>query len=69
MPTECCVPGCLNRTGHVFPWSDKSRVKAWIIAVKRDNWQPTKHSVVCKAHFDKDDYETTTTYGKYTISG
>ncbi len=65
MPTECCVPGCVNRGGHAFPWSDKVRTKAWIVAVKRDCWKPSKHSVVCKAHFDHEDYATKTVYGKY----
>lgn len=65
MPTECCVPGCKSRTGHVFPFSDKNGVKAWEVAVRRDCWKPTKHSVVCKNHFDSSDYEEKTNYGNY----
>ena len=59
------MPGCTNRTGHSFPWSDAKRVKAWKIAVRRDKWEPTKHSVVCKSHFDDSDYVTKTTCGNY----
>ena len=63
MPTVCCVPLCKNRSGHIFPWSDPSRVKAWVNAIKRDKWQPKRHSVVCKSHFDENDYITLTTSG------
>ena len=66
MPTCCCVPNCSNRGGHVFPTDDERR-KKWIIAIKRDKWNPTQTSRVCKAHFKKDDYISHTVYGKYPI--
>ena len=28
----------------------------WINAVKRADWKPTKHSVLCEKHFQPDDY-------------
>ena len=65
MPTECCVPGCTQRTGHSFPMSDTQRMKAWKVAVRRDHWQPTKHSIVCKNHFAETDYVGTTTSGMF----
>ena len=62
MPTECCVPLCTNKGGHAFPFNDRPRLKAWIVAVHRGEpkWQPSKHSVVCRAHFSDDDYTTLT---------
>ena len=33
-----------------FP-SDPERQSKWILAVKRENWQPTQHSWICSAHF------------------
>ena len=64
MPTECCVPQCKGRGGHAWPLSDPQRVKAWLAAAGREEkWRPTKHSVVCKAHFDEEDYECKTSSG------
>ena len=62
MPTECCVPLCTNKGGHTFPFNDGPRLKAWIVAVHRGEakWQPSKHSIVCRAHFSDDDYTTLT---------
>lgn len=64
--TECAVPLCKSRTGHAFPWSKPDRVKEWSIAIRRDKWQPTKYSVVCRDHFDDNDYIQATTSGKIT---
>ncbi|XP_077516721.1 uncharacterized protein LOC144127633 [Amblyomma americanum] len=55
----CCVPGCSLRPGtnllsqvrtFRFP-ADAERRNAWIAAVRRDRWMPTKSSHVCSAHF------------------
>ena len=62
MPTGCCVPGCSNRGGHKFP-TDTDIKNQWIKAIKRNNWTPTKTSRICKAHFIKEDYLTTTYHG------
>jgi len=53
--TCCCVPLCNGRGGHKFP-ADRLLIKKWLIAIRRDRWQPTKSSVVCVRHFTTDDY-------------
>ena len=65
--TCCCVPGCSNRGGHIFP-ADKDRRKAWVLAIKREDaqnkgkaWTPKEHDVVCKQHFLPTDYNESTT--------
>ena len=54
---SCCAIGCSNRASkssaisfYRFPSDPKCRVK-WILAVKRENWQPMQHSWICSAHF------------------
>jgi len=58
MVQSCCAYGCSNRSGqnkglkvYSFPKRPAERIKRWIAAVKRDNWQPNEHSRVCSAHF------------------
>ena len=71
---ECCVPFCKTMGGHKFP-KDTQLKNAWIIAIKRQKsktdktlWEPTKHSVVCKAHFKPEDLIKESRYhGKYTV--
>ncbi len=65
MPTECCVPLCTNKGGHKFP-RDGSIAKAWLVAIRRDQWNPAehKHAVVCYNHFSPDDYKDWTYTGK-----
>ena len=63
---EKCQPNvayryALRKGGHTFPFNDRPRLKAWIVAIHRGeayNSQPSKHSVVCRAHFSEDDYTT-----------
>ncbi|KAH6938667.1 hypothetical protein HPB50_011681 [Hyalomma asiaticum] len=59
MGSCCAVPGCSLRSGtnllsqvrtFRFPIEDDRR-NAWIAAVRRDKWQPTKGSQICSAHF------------------
>jgi hypothetical protein len=58
MPDKCCVVGC--RTNYAggpkksvfyFPSEEEIR-KRWIRFVNRSNWIPSKHSVICVAHFE-----------------
>lgn len=63
MPKYCCVPGCRNRGGHLFPTSEDELMK-WRVAVKRLDpktkrlWNPNlDHSVVCDDHFQAKDFE------------
>ena len=51
----CCVYGCSNRSGHLFP-KDTFRRKQWQIAVRRENFTPTGSNIVCKIHFLESDY-------------
>ncbi|KAH7933952.1 hypothetical protein HPB49_019431 [Dermacentor silvarum] len=40
---------------HTFPKSPKLR-RLWVLAMKRDCWQPTPSSRLCSAHFRNEDY-------------
>ena len=62
--TQCCVPLCSNKGGHLFPLSDPGRTCVWLAAIRRAQFTPTKNSVVCKAHFTDTDYLTNTSSGK-----
>lgn len=55
--TSCCVvPMCSSRTsGHRFP-KDKNLKKKWLVAIRRDNYEPTQFSRLCKKHFLPSDY-------------
>ncbi|XP_055379180.1 uncharacterized protein LOC129610592 [Condylostylus longicornis] len=58
MVRKCSIPGCKSNYDstpkHVstfqFP-TDKRLRKAWINAIPRENWVPSKHSAVCYLHF------------------
>ncbi|KAG8259722.1 hypothetical protein J6590_008758 [Homalodisca vitripennis] len=41
-----------------FP-SDETLRQKWIIAVKRKDWEPTKFSKLCSAHFREEDIDRT----------
>lgn len=52
MPQCCAVPFCSEKKGgHKFP-KDKTVSKQWLAAIRRDNYTPSKHSRVCKKHFN-----------------
>ena len=56
MPWYCGAVGCNNRQGkcgkrfYKFP-ADKRQRQAWIRAVKRKDWTPSKQSRICSGHF------------------
>lgn len=57
MPSSCCAVGCTSRYSKQkgvklfrFP-QDKERLKKWIQAIKRQDWEPNKYSRVCGSHF------------------
>uniref|UniRef100_A0A3B4WU72 THAP domain-containing protein 1 n=1 Tax=Seriola lalandi dorsalis TaxID=1841481 RepID=A0A3B4WU72_SERLL len=56
MVISCCAVGCTNRQGktniafHHMP-KDMERRKKWITAIHRKNWEPSKHTRLCSAHF------------------
>ena len=68
MPSLCCVPGCNNRGGHVFPKSDTALKDRWIQAIKRvatkhgKKWRPKAYMLVCKSHFTEEDYTKNETF-------
>ncbi|XP_063242346.1 zinc finger protein 616-like isoform X5 [Bacillus rossius redtenbacheri] len=65
MVTSCCAINCTERhvkggkvTFHKFP-KDAARRAAWIEAVHRKNWTPTKNSMLCSDHFTEDCFDRT----------
>ncbi|KAI5729271.1 hypothetical protein M8J76_000908 [Diaphorina citri] len=67
MVQTCVAFGCKNSAGkfdatgkkiqfHRFPWNNKLQLDKWVVAMKRENWYPTKHSMICSAHFKPSDY-------------
>ena len=67
MPGKCSALNCKTGyagqprvkdvTVHCFPLHDSVLLKKWIHALRRENWQPTKHSRLCSLHFGPDDFE------------
>ena len=62
MVNKCAAPSC--RSGYVkngtkkittfhFPLKKIELNKLWIRFVNRQNWSPTKHSVLCEYHFEE----------------
>ena len=45
------IPAVSTREDEVEISTD--RPKAWIAAIKRENWTPSKSTKVCSAHFHK----------------
>ena len=58
MVLNCCAFGCTNRGGqrlglgfHWFPFKNEGRLRRWIQAVRREDWQPSKYWRICGDHF------------------
>ena len=58
MVVSCCAYGCRNRHGEKpglgffrFPTQPNERRKRWMQAVRRRDWQPSKHARICGDHF------------------
>lgn len=63
MVVSCSAYGCTvrfqkgkNIKFHRFP-TDLNMKKKWLIAMKRNNFQPSKVAVICSNHFKESDYE------------
>jgi hypothetical protein len=66
MPKTCCIPGCKSNYNSTLkagkpqvstfslPKNEVLRGK-WLKAIPRNNWSPTKYSVVCGLHFPESD--------------
>lgn len=68
MPHHCAAYGCTNNSGklsclkknisfHRFPLRDTNRLQLWVLSIKRKNFVPTQHSVLCSDHFSNRDFE------------
>lgn len=61
MVNKCCVPGCRGNYASgprvaVFQFpQDEDLRKAWLHAISRPGFVPSKHSTVCELHFTDDD--------------
>ena len=71
MVTSCCVPHCTNRSSkissisfHRFPLSNKALSQKWLNNIKRKNFNPSRSSFVCAAHFTEQDFKSDLTYSK-----
>ncbi|GFO00260.1 THAP domain-containing protein 3 [Plakobranchus ocellatus] len=64
----CAAFGCSNTnikkhlkgkvSFHSFPFTwGEEYVKAWKIRLKRENFEPTRHMVVCSEHFEESCFE------------
>lgn len=42
-----------------FPSNGKKERREWVIAVRRKNWEPSKTSRICSAHFREEDLNRT----------
>ncbi|XP_057695834.1 THAP domain-containing protein 6-like isoform X2 [Corythoichthys intestinalis] len=68
MPEHCAAYSCSNRrtaesrshgvTFHRFP-KEKQIRKQWEVALRRQNFVASDHSVVCSAHFKPEDFDRT----------
>lgn len=63
MPMTCSILGCSSRYSKEknikffrFPLKDKCRLTAWLNAIKRENWTPSKYDTVCNEHFTANDF-------------
>lgn len=68
MPRYCCVSKCssnVSKSGDyvsVYRFPNKDDVKEkWIKNIQRQNWVPSKDSVVCSKHFRKCDFTSVST--------
>ncbi|XP_055944706.1 uncharacterized protein LOC129975640 [Argiope bruennichi] len=65
MPSSCCVPNCRSNytkkspkvSVYQFP-RDENAKRAWLSAINREDFVPTKYSKVCAKHFSDDQFAT-----------
>lgn len=49
-------PECKGKSFHKFPLNNAAMLKAWKIKVKREDFRPTKASLLCSDHFTEECY-------------
>ena len=74
---SCVVPRCQSGKGgkkvppgvtkHIFP-KDPQKLEMWIRAIPREEWTPTKYSVVCSLHFEDSDFKSERQVRRYIVS-
>lgn len=68
MVYKCCVPRCngnydKNNGVHIFKFPrDENLIRKWLTAIRREDYLPTRHSVVCHRHFTESDIRRYTQY-------
>ncbi|KAI5706041.1 hypothetical protein M8J75_004328 [Diaphorina citri] len=68
MVKSCCAYGCTNRqktgsgiTFHSFP-SDVELKRKWVKAIRRQGFEPSRHTVICSSHFSANDFVESSTF-------
>uniref|UniRef100_A0A670HPK1 THAP-type domain-containing protein n=1 Tax=Podarcis muralis TaxID=64176 RepID=A0A670HPK1_PODMU len=63
MVKSCCAINCNNKfllgnniSFHRFPLGKKDLLKKWVWNIRRKNFTPTRHHVICSEHFCETDY-------------
>uniref|UniRef100_A0A670YYU8 THAP-type domain-containing protein n=1 Tax=Pseudonaja textilis TaxID=8673 RepID=A0A670YYU8_PSETE len=63
MVKSCCAINCNNKFSlgnnisfHRFPLGKKDVLKKWVWNIRRKNFTPTRHHVLCSEHFCEADY-------------
>uniref|UniRef100_A0A2D4JCR7 THAP-type domain-containing protein n=1 Tax=Micrurus lemniscatus lemniscatus TaxID=129467 RepID=A0A2D4JCR7_MICLE len=63
MVKSCCAINCNNKFSlgnnisfHRFPLGKKDVLKKWVCNIRRKNFTPTRHHVLCSEHFCEADY-------------
>ncbi|XP_039297966.1 THAP domain-containing protein 1-like [Nilaparvata lugens] len=46
------VKKCKGLSFHHFPLADKRRLREWLVKIRREEFAPTVHSVICSQHFE-----------------
>lgn len=59
MPSYCCAIKCNNSSAgdksisfHSFPLKDKKLLSIWLAKIKREDFDPTRHTKICSDHFE-----------------
>lgn len=66
MPNKCAAVGCKSGSEglitssdlsfHSFPLENNNLLRQWMHRISRDNYKPSRHSVLCSLHFSQHDF-------------